>query len=112
MKATASHRGMVMPLSVAREERACILIVHCYHGGMPKKEPVRKGGARRKSPEGLTVALPILADRALVDGLNGVTDRWNEEDPSRKVSRADVIRSILWAAVKRSEGRSSKGAKS
>ena len=64
----------------------------------------KKGGARRKGAEGLTEALHILAEPTLIEGLDAIKDRRKKEAPGVKLSRSDVVRNILWAAVHRFAG--------
>jgi len=62
-----------------------------------------KGGAARKAPEGLNVPIYLRGDQSLVDGIDKIVARMNELTLGSTLSRADVIRGILWDAVKLDE---------
>lgn len=65
----------------------------------------KKSGAPRKHPQGLT---EVLFVRAAPDLLRAVDKRLKEEKarrPGVSLSRADVVRSLLWEALAGPKGR-------
>jgi hypothetical protein len=71
----------------------------CEHTAMRQKSRVRRGGAPRKAPEGLTEVLYVRTTPALLRALDKLVEKEREASPMRSVSRADLAREILDDAV-------------
>lgn len=63
------------------------------------KGTARKGGAPRKAPRGLDKVLYVRADQDLIDRLEALRERRNQQSKGVVLSTADLARSILWNAV-------------
>lgn len=58
-----------------------------------------RGGAARKAPDGLTIPIALRGNQELIDALDRIKDARNEDNPGQPLSRADVIRGMLWYAI-------------
>ena len=62
--------------------------------------PIRhKGGAPRKSPDGLDQVLYVRADQALIDALEERLTKRRKANRGQTLSRADLVREILWSEL-------------
>lgn len=60
--------------------------------------------ATEKAPGGLDRGLYVRVNGPLMDGLGRVLERRAVAEPGRRISQADVVREILWAAIQVSDG--------
>lgn len=71
---------------------------------MPKSSrQASRRGAPKKAPDGLNKALYMRVEGQLIEALEKLRERESHRRPGVVVSRADVARSILWAAVQKAE---------
>lgn len=63
----------------------------------------KKGGAPRKSKDGLTSVLFVRVNQELLDQLDARVEVERAKHPGRSISRADVAREILHEGIKKFE---------
>jgi hypothetical protein len=66
---------------------------------MKQQARIRRGGAPRKAPDGLTQVLYVRTTPALLRALDRLVEKERAATPMRSISRADLAREILHKAV-------------
>lgn len=63
----------------------------------------RKLGAPQKVPGGLREVLFVRTNRELLSGLDKLVECERQAHPGRTITRADIVRDILYQAIRKKE---------
>ncbi len=74
-----------------------------------RQATARKGGAPRKAPDGLDRVLYVRTDQKLLDKLEELRRIQSEKTQGGVLSKADIVRALLWEGVERAEGEKEEG---